>query len=135
MPRLDWPEGWDRTPPAERTRNNRFKKGLHASVTDLATELERVGATDWELSTAAEHQSGNSAYPRRGAAPDDPGAVARWQMEGERYAAACDAYSRLRDNIRSLYLYVKEKRKMEERPVTTGQSEFSNVRLPSPDDL
>lgn len=51
-------------------------------------------------------------------------------MDGEQYAVACDAYSRLRDNVRTVVLYVREKRKMEGRPIATGESEFANARLP-----
>jgi DnaJ-class molecular chaperone len=52
-------------------------------------------------------------------------------MDGDQYAVACDAYSRVRDNCRTVGLYVREKRKMSTRPVTTGEAEFANARLPS----
>ncbi|WP_134672651.1 J domain-containing protein [Halorussus marinus] len=131
MTDIDWPTGWDRTPAGERERNNRFDTGLRQSIDDLVDELDRVGVDDWRLSTAAKHQKQNPRYPYADANPDDPGAVVRWTMnEGDQYAAACDAYTRLRDNIRSLYLYIREKRKMQQRPVRTGESEFANARLP-----
>jgi len=56
--------------------------------------------------------------------------VLRWSMDGEQYAVACDAYTRLRDNVRTVGHYLNEKRKMENRPVATGESEFANARLP-----
>ena len=56
-------------------------------------------------------------------------------MDGDQYAAACDKHTRLRDNVRSLYFYLHEKRKMEKRPVVTGESEFANARLPPGDDV
>jgi len=130
---LDWPSGWDRTPRGERERNNRFDTGLRQSIDDLVAELERVGVDDWRLSTDAQHQKQNPRYPYANASPDDPGAVVRWTMDGDQYAAACDAYTRLRDNVRSLYLYIREKRKMNQRPVVTGESEFANARLPPSD--
>ncbi len=131
---IEWPAGFDRTPAHEREPNNRFDTGLRPSIDDLAAELERVGVDDWRLSTAAQHQKQNPRYPYADSNPDDPGAVVRWTMDGEQYAAACDAYTRLRDNIRALYLYIKEKRKMENRPVRTGASEFANARLPPGDE-
>lgn len=134
MDGIDWPAGWDRTPASERERNNRFEKTLRESIDDLEAELERVGVDHWRLNTAAQHQKRNPKYPYADANPDDPGAVVRWTMDGDQYAAACDAYSRLRDNIRSLYLYIQEKRKMENRPVVTGESEFANARLPPGDE-
>ncbi|MFB6218357.1 MAG: J domain-containing protein, partial [Halobacteriaceae archaeon] len=33
-------------------------------------------------------------------------------------------------NVRAIGLYIREKRKMSTRPVTTGQSEFATARLP-----
>ncbi|WP_254544135.1 J domain-containing protein [Halomarina pelagica] len=135
MSALDWPAGFDRTPAKERTRNNRYEATLRQSIDDLGDELARVGVDDWRLSTGAQHQTRNPNLPYADANPDDPGAVVRWSMDGEQYAVACDAYSRLRDNVRTLYLYVREKRKMEQRPVRTGESEFANARLPSGDDV
>lgn len=132
---IDWPTGWDRTPASERTRNNRFETSLRQSIDDLADELGRVGVDEWDLSTAAEHQTTNPRYPYADSRPDDPGAVVRWSMNGEQYAVACDAYSRLRDNIQTLSLSLREKRKMENRPVQTGESEFANARLPPADDV
>jgi hypothetical protein len=135
MSGIDWPTGWERTAPAERKRTSRFDTGLRPSIDDLVDELERIGVDDWRLSTDAEHQKQNPRYPYANARPDDPGAVIRWTMDGEQYAAACDAYTSLADNVRSLYYYLKEKRKMEQRPVTTGESEFANARLPGPEDM
>ena len=134
MTSIDWPRQFPRTDPEDRRPNNRFDTGLRKSIDDLADELERVGADDWRLETAAEHQKRNPRYPYADANPDDPGAVVRWTMDGDQYAAACDAYTRLRDNIRSLYKYIREKRKMESRPVVTGESEFANARLPPADE-
>jgi len=127
---LDWPTGFDRTDPSDRERNNRYEASLRDSIDDLDAELDRLGVDDWRLSTDASHQKRNPKYPYADASPEDPSAVVRWTMDGDQYAVACDAYSRLRDNIRTLYLYIREKRKMEQRPVETGESEFANARLP-----
>ncbi|WP_276298825.1 J domain-containing protein [Halorussus lipolyticus] len=130
MSALNWPTGFDRTDPTNRERNNRYEASLRDSIDDLDAELELLGVDDWRLSTDASHQKRNPNYPYADANPEDPSAVVRWTMDGEQYAVACDAYSRLRDNVRTLYLYVREKRKMEQRPVETGESEFANARLP-----
>jgi len=131
---FDWPAGFERTDPAKRKRNNRYEATLRTSIDDLEAELNRLSVDHWRLSTDARHQKQNPKYPYADASPDDPSAAVRWTMDGEQYAVACDAYSRLRDNVRTLYLYIREKRKMEQRPVETGESEFANARLPSGDD-
>lgn len=129
---LDWPAGWDRTPADEREDTGKFDAGLRDTLEDLETELaDRIGVDDWRLSTAAEHQQRNPNYPYADASPADPGAVVRWSMDGDQYAVACDRYTALRDNLRTLLLYLREKRKMAARPVTTGHSEFATARLPA----
>ncbi|GAB3676738.1 J domain-containing protein [Halopiger thermotolerans] len=131
---LEWPDGFERTLAEHRTRNKRFRTSLRDTIDQLEDELELIGADEWRLSTDARHQNQNPSYPYANQNPDDPGAVVRWTMENGQYAVACDAYTRLRDNIRTLYLYIHEKRKMSQRPVKTGQSEFASARLPSADD-
>jgi len=133
MSGLDWPSGFERTDAAERAPNRRYDATLRESIDDLEAELDRLSVDDWRLSTAARHQKQNPKYPYADANPDDPSAVVRWTMDGDQFAVACDAYSRLRDNVRTLYLYIREKRKMEQRPVVTGESEFANARLPPAD--
>ena len=137
MPELDWPAGFDRTDEVRQTPNNRFEIPLSEAFDELETELDRLGVeTDTDGATgfrysfdAPQRQTDQRPYAR--ANPDDPGFVLRWTMDGNDYAVACDRYSRLRDNVRTVGLYIREKRRMEQRPVETGQSEFANARLPS----
>ena len=129
---VDWPPEFDRTDPVRRQKNRSFEVSLHDAIEDLDAEMDRLGVDDWRLETAMDHQSRNPNYPYASQPePDDPSVVLRWSMDGEQFAIACDRYSRVRDNLRTIGLYVREKRKMEGRPVTTGGSEFANARLPS----
>ena len=129
---LDWPRNWERTPARERSKNRNYEVELQDAIEDLEAELHRLGVDDWRLATDMDHQSRNPNYPYANQPePDDPGVVVRWSMDGDQYAVACDAYSRVRDNLRTAGLYIREKRKMSTRPVTTGEAEFANARLPS----
>ena len=129
---LDWPPNWERTPARERSKNRNYEVELMDAIDDLEAELRRLGVDDWRLSTDMDHQSRNPNRPYANQPePDDPGVVVRWSMDGDQYAVACDAYSRVRDNLRTAGLYIREKRKMSNRPVTTGEAEFANARLPS----
>lgn len=132
MTALDWPAGWDRTPVSEREPNRDFQASLGSTTEDLATEMDRMDVDSWRASFGNQHAKQNS-LPRYNAKPDDPGFVLRWVDGEERYAVACDAYSRLRDNIRSVYLWVHETRLRAQRPVQTGDAEFAAARLPSGD--
>jgi len=125
---IDWPTGFQRT--ETRTRCRKFDVTLAQALDDLEAELDRLGVDDYRLSTAAQQRKRDNR-PYANANPDDPSAVIRWSMDGEQFAVACDRYTSLRDNVRAIGLYIREKRKMDSRPVTTGESEFANARLPS----
>jgi hypothetical protein len=130
---VDWPAAFERTPPGDRARTSKFSVTFHEAVKSIQTQLDRLGVDDWRLSTAAPHRK-KDGMPYANANPDDPGVVVRWSMDGDQFAVACDHYTDWRDNARSIALYIEEKRKMSDRPVTTGQSEFATARLPSGDE-
>ena len=127
---IDWVGFADRTEPSARERTRKFEVTLAQAIDDIEKELEdRINVDDWRLSTAAPHRK-KDGRPYADAKPDDPGAVVRWRKDGAQYAVACDHYTKLRDNVRAIGLYLREKRKMDNRPVETGQSEFATARLP-----
>lgn len=130
--RVEWPAGFDVTPPSERSKNRSYDVSLSKAFSDLEAELDRLGVGDYRYGfDADQRKTDNRPYAR--ASPDDPSFVLRWRMDGEQYAVACDRYLRLRDNVRTVGHYIREKRKMESRPVATGESEFANARLPPGD--
>lgn len=128
---VDWPPQLDRTRASERERTSKFSVTFQQALDDIERELlDRVGADDWRVSTAAPHRK-TDGLPYADARPDDPAVVVRWSKGSEQFAVACDQYTDWRDNARAIGLYIREKRKMSDRPVTTGQSEFATARLPS----
>ena len=133
MSRVQWPADWPRTPADERELTHKFSLTLAQAFSRLEKELERIGADDYDYEFDAQQRK-RDKRPYSRASPDDPSFVVRWSMKGEQYAAACDHYTALRDNVRATGLYLQEKRKMEARPVTTGESEFTNLRLPAGDE-
>jgi len=131
---IDWPEFAERTPPRRRERTSKYSVTTHEAISRLEHELvERVGAQDWRLSTAAPHRK-SDGLPYANSNPDDPGVAVRWSKDGAQYCVACDRYTDARDNVRTIGLYVEEKRKMSNRPVKTGQDEFATARLPPGDE-
>lgn len=131
--RIDWPAGFDRTSAEHREPNNNFSVSLSDAFDDLETELERIGADSYRYEFDAQQRK-TDQRPYARANPDDPGFVLRWRMDDADYAVACDTHTRLRDNVRQAGLYLREKRRMENRPVETGESEFANARLPPADE-
>ncbi|MFC7202843.1 J domain-containing protein [Haloferax namakaokahaiae] len=130
---LNWPPNFPRTPDRDRTRNNNLDVTMSRAFSDLEKTLDRLGADDYDYEFDAQQRK-KDKRPYANARPDDPSFVVRWSMDGEQFAVACDRYSRLRDNVRTVGMYLEEKRKMESRPVATGESEFSNARLPPADE-
>lgn len=126
---IDWPDEFARTPADEREQNPNFSATLGQTTKDLTTEMNRLDPDEWRPSIGNQHTKSNG-LPLHNANPDDPGFVLRWTKDGEQFAVACDAYSRLRDNIRTVYLWVHETRLRGQRPVKTGNSEFAAARLP-----
>jgi DnaJ-domain-containing protein 1 len=131
---LSWPAGFDRTPASERTRNKKFQASLASTTSAIETEMDRLDPEEWRAEIGNQHTKSNG-LPLHNASPDDSGFVLRWTEDDEQFAVACDAYTRLRDNVRAVYLWVHETRMRSQRPVETGESEFAAARLPHPDDV
>jgi hypothetical protein len=129
---LDWPQGWDRTPAAERERTSKFSASRGDTTEALATEMERMDVDRWraETGSGSSHTKSNG-LPKYSANPNDPGFVLRWTKEGTDHAVACDAYASLDANLRCVYLWVKQTRITGERPVRTGSDQFAAAQLPS----
>jgi len=130
---LDWPDGFERTREFDRKPNRRFQASLATTTSDLETELDRLDPDDWRASTGNQHTKSNG-LPLHNAQPDDPGFVLRWTADDAQYAVACDAYSRLRDNVRAVSLWLHDTRMRSQRPVVTGEDDFAAARLPPGDD-
>jgi DnaJ-domain-containing protein 1 len=130
---IDWPEGFERMAPGERERVSKFQASLGQTTKSIEGELERMDVDDWRASVGRTRTKGNG-LPLHDATPDDPGFVLRWTKKEEQFAVACDAYTRLRDNVRAVYLWVHETRMRGNRPVVTGSSQFAAARLPPGDE-
>ncbi|MFC3476300.1 J domain-containing protein [Halobacterium litoreum] len=135
MTGLDWPTGFERTEPVNRERTTKFQASIASTTSAIETEMGRLDPSNWKVSTGSGGaHTKRSGLPKHSANPSDPGVVLRWTKDGEQFAVACDAYAKLRDNLRSVYLWVHETRMRSQRPVETGESEFAAARLPPADE-
>lgn len=130
---IDWPSWAERTPKDERSSGGGFSVTLARACKDIKKEMERLDVDGWRLSTAASHRQ-SDGLPYRDASPSDPGVVLRWTKDEDQRAVPCDYYNDLRDNVREVGLYIKEKRKVSQRNVVRGQDEFATAALPPGDD-
>lgn len=134
MHRLDWPaELGERTPADERASTSNFQATLGQTTSQLEKEMDRLDADRFRAEIGNQHTKSNG-LPLHNANPDDPGFVLRWTKDGRDHAVACDQYANLRDNVREVFLWMRETRLSGDRPVQTGRSQFASAALPSGDE-
>lgn len=131
MSRVDWPDGFERTDPADRERTSKFQATVGATTKEIENQLRMMEVESFRVSTGSGGAyTKSNGMPKSKANPEDPSFVLRWTKDDEDYAIACDAYKSLRSNCRAVFLWLKETRLRSKRPVVTGQSEFATARLP-----
>ena len=117
---MNWPDGIERTPAADREAGSKSSTPYQETRGDLKDELRRMNANKWRLDKV----SGSGG---------DPGIVLRWKKDGADYAVACDYYTTKTANLRCIYLWVNETRMREQRPASTAQDSFAAAKLPPGD--
>jgi DnaJ-domain-containing protein 1 len=128
---LEWPTGLgERTPPGERSSTSNFTATLGQTTSQLEDEMDRLDVDRWRGEIANQHSKSNG-LPLHNANPDDSGFALRWTKDGTDHAVGCDHYASLRDNVREVYLWMRETRLSGDRPVRTGRSQFASAALPS----
>lgn len=119
---LTWPEGWPRTPRADRKDGrNSFKRPgsrgwnepwTFAAARDaLLEEAWRHGPTSVTLSS--NFQPGRAGPVEGKRRPDDEGVAIYFQRKGKPYVMACDRYHDAEGNMRSLALALEALRQLE----------------------
>lgn len=128
---LDWPHeyGFKRTPAADRREwpGKRLTRdwSYHKIYKTLGEEIERSGGSDVLVSTNLEvSQRTGKPLMNRGE-PDDPGVAVYWEMEGERYAMAADAFVTVLGNMRCIAVSIADLRRIDGR----GIHQFSRRSL------
>lgn len=110
---LHWPDDWPRTEPADRTQAS-FKVTSAAALQSLDDELRRLGATDSVLSTNIPVTQAGRFYARYADSRlEDPGVAVWFQLDGEWRVIACDRWTTLRANVRSIALTINALRGLE----------------------
>jgi hypothetical protein len=134
---VEWPPGFERTSPSDRQEYpHGFRVDLQSAFENIATQLRRMDVDDWRVTSGTDHRSDKPHLPYASAPdePEDPAVVARWTVDGEQFAAACDRWSTIRDNAQAVGKYLDAKRALERYGVATVDAEFATARLPSGDD-
>ncbi|QLK25123.2 J domain-containing protein [Natrinema zhouii] len=132
--RLEWPDGFERTPAGDR---DPYPHGFRVSRTrafdNVLEELRKMDARNVQVETAAPHTQAQPHRPYADRDPDDPGVVVYFERDGRQFAVPCDRWNNLRDNAQAIAKYLNAKRALERYGVQTVESEFSTQALPSAD--
>ncbi len=102
---LQWPPGWQRTPPEKRT-SSRFFHGFSAALSSLREELRMLGAANVVITSDLPVRRDGMPYAegRRGT---DPGIAVWFVHEGAERVIACDRYISIADNLRAIALSIE----------------------------
>lgn len=111
---LAWPLGWRRTPSHQRRQSDYrvdFLKARDGLARELALLCRR--ASDVVVSTNVPTRRDGLPYANQ-REPDDPGVSAWWvDRRGEQRVIACDAWNKVRENMRAVGLAVAAFRMIE----------------------
>jgi len=101
---LQWPPGWQRTPPDER-RGARFFHGFSAALSSLREELRLLGAANIVITSDLPVRRDGLPYAegRRGT---DPGIAVWFVHDGAERVIACDRHHAIADNLRAIALSI-----------------------------
>ena len=134
-PNVDWPDGFDQTPADEREP---YPHGFRVSRTqafdNIVEELDRLGAVNVRVETAAPHTKKAPHRPYSDRDPDDPAVVVYFDWEGRGWAMPCDSWDNLRDNAQAIAKDIDAMRARERYGVAMSGSKLESQALPSGDD-
>lgn len=105
---LTWPDAQQRTPPGRR-REAAFKTGLGTARDELLRELRLLGAREIIVSTMIGLRR-DGMFRADEVEPSDPGVACYFKRAGHDYVIACDAYRKVRWNVRAVGLTVEAMR-------------------------
>lgn len=138
---LEWPAGWDRTPPDER-KNSQFKTGFEQARIQLLDEIRLLagegGSPVITCNIPMRKKDGlpYSKYSAPDFEPDDPGVAVYFWFNEEQVCIPCDKWMRVRDNLHAIELTINALRGIErwgaKEMVSAAFKGFE--ALPSPED-
>lgn len=139
---LAWPAHRPRTPAAARKSgkftyksDNSWMKEITVprAMDRLEDEVRRLGGVNTLLSTNVDTRL--DGRPRGGAAePGDPGVCLYFTLKGKPMALACDAYTKVAQNIAALAAHLEATRAIERHGVATAAETLQAFQaLPAPD--
>src|SRR4051812_15018969 len=100
---LDWPEN---NPRSETRDDSKFKTSFTNALNKVRRELRLLGAKYVMISCNLPPARDGWPDPRARLKGGDPGVAVYWILAGKTYVIACDAWSRVEDNLHAVGLTV-----------------------------
>lgn len=113
---LCWPQGWTRTPGADRKRA-RYRIGEEHAKKELMRSLRLLGASGVLVSTNIRLRNDGMPFVSQSKVAD-PGVAVYWTRNGREEVIACDAWDLIGDNFRAIGLAVEALRALERSGAT-----------------
>lgn len=104
---LDWPENLPRSSSQE---DSTFKTSFSRALEKLRHELRLLGATHILISCNLPTARDGWPDPRSRLRNDDPGVAVYWILNGKTHVIACDAWTRVEDNLHAIELTISADR-------------------------
>lgn len=102
----------DRTPPSKRERTSKFSVSEATTFQELEHLLiNRMQAKHVKFVTDKQNRANGRPY----ASHSDPGVIVFFELHGQQRAFCCDAYTRVRDNARDIFLCLRDKLRIQNR--------------------
>lgn len=128
---LGYPASKQRTPANQRERAV-FKVTFAKARDELLRELELLGAVKVVISTNVPLRKDGLPYANS-REPDDPGVAVYFNLNRKSFVFACDAWDRVKDNLRDIGLTIAEKRSLlQNRKTVTTAKEFGGYEALPP---
>ena len=128
---LQWPSGWDRTPPGKR-RNSDYTVGESRARDDLFKAIRLLGGSVAIVSSNMRVRLDGIPYAHQPNIPDDPGVAVYWVRQGRQEVMACDRWRRPWENMRAIYQAIEGLRAMERAGATQiMERAFQAFQLPA----
>jgi hypothetical protein len=133
MAEVEWPDGFERTPPGERGKyphGSGFRVDRRKAFENILEQLKQLGAEEVRIDSGAHEKTVNPNLLTQESDPDDPSVVVYFSKNGEDFAVPCDKWDNVRDNAQAIANYLDAKRALDRYGVKTVESEFTTQKLP-----
>lgn len=122
---LSWPAGVPRTAAHERGRAKFTSRNWNTALSELKTEIRRLGGDALIVSTNQPIRIGDGMPYAQERRIDDPGVAVYFALDGMPVCFPCDRWSTIAENLRAVVLHIEALRGQQRWGVGTARQAFA----------